>query len=302
MEKLIIVSSDSHAAMPSELWTEYFEKRFHEHLPQIQYESDLYSGSVVPLSKMIMGRPENTEDHFSPTGGYRGVYDCDVRLEQMDREGITAELIYHGDARSWRPGPQRDQQRLALRRVGRGVRAYNRWAHDAFGSAPDRLLLIGAIGSCSDMDATVAELRWIADNGFTGTFAPGFLTHPEMPPLFDPYWEPLWAECEAQGLAIVVHAGYGFEQGLLYERLDRVNREVKEVGGSDDGSRDAAHAGRLHPGVLLRHQGAPPDVADDVRRCVRPASQLEARNDRDPSRLDPHEPCTLGRTLRRTPV
>jgi predicted TIM-barrel fold metal-dependent hydrolase len=53
-----------------------------------------------------------------------------------------------------------------------------------------------------------------------------------MPPLFDPYWEPLWAECEAQGLALVVHAGFGFEQGLLYERLDRVNREVKETGGS----------------------------------------------------------------------
>jgi predicted TIM-barrel fold metal-dependent hydrolase len=232
MKKLIVVSSDSHAAMPSELWTEYFEKRFHEHLPQIQYESDLYSGSVVPLSKMIMGRPENMEDHFSPTGGYRGVYDRDVRLEQMDREGIAAELIYHGDARVGDLAHNVTNSVWPFDVWDGGVRAYNRWAHDAFGSAPDRLLLIGAIGSCSDMDATVAELRWLADNGFTGTFAPGFLTYPEMPPLFDPYWEPLWAECEAQGLALVVHAGFGFEQGLLYERLDRVNREVKETGGS----------------------------------------------------------------------
>jgi hypothetical protein len=85
--------------MPSELWTEYFEKRFHEHLPQIQYESDLYSGSVVPLSKMSMERPEIAEDHFSPTCGYRGVYDRGVRLEQMDREGIAAEFVYHGDLR-----------------------------------------------------------------------------------------------------------------------------------------------------------------------------------------------------------
>jgi predicted TIM-barrel fold metal-dependent hydrolase len=54
-----------------------------------------------------------------------------------------------------------------------------------------------------------------------------------MPPLFDPYWEPLWAECEARRLAIIVHAGFGFEQGFLYERLDRVNREVKDAGLSE---------------------------------------------------------------------
>ena len=40
-----------------------------------------------------------------------------------------------------------------------GARAYNRWAHDTFGGS-DRLLLVGAIGSCADMDATIAELDW----------------------------------------------------------------------------------------------------------------------------------------------
>ena len=54
-----------------------------------------------------------------------------------------------------------------------------------------------------------------------------------MPPLFDPRWEPYWAECEARGLVLVVHAGFGFEQGFLYEQLDRVNREVKAANGSE---------------------------------------------------------------------
>jgi predicted TIM-barrel fold metal-dependent hydrolase len=232
MEKLIIVSSDSHAAMPSELWTEYFEPRFHEHLPQIQYESDLYTGSVVPLSKMAMG-PNMVEEHFSSTGGYRGVYDLDVRLEQMDREGIAAELVYHGDARVGDLAHNVTNSVWPFEVWDAGVRAYNRWAHDAFGSAPDRILLVGAIGSCSDIDAAVDELRWLADQGFVGTFAPGFLTHPKMPPLFDPYWEPLWSECESRRLAVVVHAGFGFEQGFLYGHLNRVNREVKEASGSE---------------------------------------------------------------------
>jgi predicted TIM-barrel fold metal-dependent hydrolase len=231
MEKLIVVSSDSHAAMPSELWPQYFEKRFHEHLPQIQYESDLYSGSVVPLSKMTMTRPEILEDHMQ--GGYRGVYDLDVRLEQMDREGIAAELVYHGDARVGDLAHNVTNSVWGSEVWDAGVRAYNRWAHDTFGSASDRVLLTAAIGSCADIDATLAELRWCADQGFVGTFAPGFLTRPGMPPLYDAYWEPLWAECEARGIAIVVHAGFGFEQGFLYEKLDQVNKEVKAANGSE---------------------------------------------------------------------
>ena len=187
----------------------------------------------MPLSKMVMGRTEIAEEHLSALGGYRGVYDLDVRLAQMDREGIAAELIYHGDARVGDLAHNVTNSVWPFEIWAAGVRAYNRWVQDTFGAAPDRLLLIGAIGSCTDMDATIAELGWLADQGFTGTFAPGFLTHPDMPPLFDPYWEPLWAECEARGLAIVVHAGFGFEQGFLYEQLDRVNQEVKPANGSE---------------------------------------------------------------------
>jgi predicted TIM-barrel fold metal-dependent hydrolase len=114
-----------------------------------------------------------------------------------------------------------------------GARAYNRWAADTFGSATDRLLLTSAIGSCSDIDATVAELRWIAANGFVATFVPGFLRHPDLPPLYDPYWEPVWDVCEEAGIALVVHAGFGFEQGLLYDSMERVHREVAEAEGSE---------------------------------------------------------------------
>jgi predicted TIM-barrel fold metal-dependent hydrolase len=231
MEKLIVVSSDSHAAMPQELWTQYLESKYHEHLPQIQYESDLYSGSVVPLSKMTMTRPEILQDHME--GGYRGVHDLDIRLEQMDREGIAAELVYHGDARVGDLAHNVTNSVWASEVWDAGVRAYNRWVHDTFGAASDRLLLTAAIGSCTDIDATVAELRWCADQGFAGTFAPGFLTRPDMPPLYDPYWEPLWVEAEARGIAIVVHAGFGFEQGFLFEKLDKANKEVRDANGSE---------------------------------------------------------------------
>jgi predicted TIM-barrel fold metal-dependent hydrolase len=232
-EKLVIVSSDSHAAMPSELWTEYLDPQYHQHLDQIRYESDLYAGSVVPLSKMAMaGRQDIMEEHLSETGGYRGVYDRDIRLQQMDREGITAELVFHGDARVGDLAHNVTNGVWPADVWDAGTRAYNRWVHDTFGGS-DRMLLVGAIGSCTDMDATIAELEWLADRGFTGTFAPGFLSRPDMPPLFDPYWERLWAACQDRNLAVVVHAGFGFEQGVLYEQLDRLRREHDASGGSE---------------------------------------------------------------------
>jgi len=232
MDRLIIISSDSHATIPPDKWPEYFEQRYHEHLPQMQYESDLYADSVWSLSSRMMTNPDVLKDH-SPGGGFEGVWDLDVRMAQMDREGITAELVYHGDARAGELGFNVTNSVWPFDVWDAGARAYNRWASDTFGSALDRLLLTAAIGSCADMDVTVAELKWVAEHGFRATFTPGFLTHPGMPPLFDPYWEPLWNTCEELGITLVVHAGFGFEQGLIYDKLDTVNREVRDSGGGE---------------------------------------------------------------------
>ena len=82
----------------------------------------------------------------------------------------------------------------------------------------DRFLVTAAIGPCTDLDVTTAELEWIADRRFTATFLPGFLRHADMPPLYDEYWEPFWSSCEELGLALVVHAGFGTEHGVRLSR------------------------------------------------------------------------------------
>ncbi len=231
-DRLIIVSSDSHATVPVERWPDYLEARFHEHLPRLREERDVYFESVWPLSSQVMmSAPDVLEDHS--TGGVRGVHDVDVRLQQMDREGISAELVYMGDFRTTDLAHNVTNGVYPFEMWDAGARAFNRWISDAFGNAPDRLLLTGAIGSCTDMGAAVTELRWIADHGFLGTFAPGFMRHTNMPPLFDAYWEPFWAECESLGIALIVHAGYGGVQGATYGEMERIHREVTESGGTE---------------------------------------------------------------------
>ena len=91
-----------------------------------------------------------------------------------------------------------------------------------------------ASGRCSDVKGTIAELEWIAERGFVGTYAPGFVAYPHLPPLYDEFWEPVWAAYADLGLALVVHGGYGFAAGH-HARGDRgrAYARVKAASGSD---------------------------------------------------------------------
>jgi predicted TIM-barrel fold metal-dependent hydrolase len=145
--------------------------------------------------------------------GWRGAWDADVRLAEMNREGVAAEVVYHGFFRVSDLGFSVMNASYPPEVVDAGVRAYNRWAFDVFGGHPDRLFLVGAVGACSDLGAAVTEVRWIADHGFLGMYMPGFLAVPGQPPLDDSFWDPLWGLCADCGLVLVVHGGYGLDQG-----------------------------------------------------------------------------------------
>src|SRR5204863_4487602 len=114
-----------------------------------------------------------------------------------------------------------------------GRRAYHRWAADTFGAANDRIKLVGDAASGTDMDAMLAELNWLADHGFVASSVPGMVARPELPALYDQYWEPFWSMCVDLQLAVVIHAGYGVEQAEFMAKVDRIRRDM-EAAGRDD--------------------------------------------------------------------
>ena len=120
-----------------------------------------------------------------------------------------------------------------------GAKGCNRWAADNFSFAPDRFLVTGAIGPCVDMEASVAELNWMADHKFVGVYGPGYLHHSEMPPLYDPYWA---LACVERNVAIMVHAGYGTEFGTAFPQLEKIYNDVAAAAGSTDREEMFAHA------------------------------------------------------------
>jgi predicted TIM-barrel fold metal-dependent hydrolase len=240
-ERVIIVSGDSHAGIPHEQWTEYLPAQYHELLPSLREDNVVYpmAMSLQSARAGLSGHPEHLEAHAT---GWHGLHDPVLRLADMDREGIAAELIYLGDFRLGDLFHNVSGRSYGLEAWEAGAKAWNRWAADTFGFATDRFLLTAAIGPCTDIDAAVAEIRWIADHGFTATYCPGYMRHPGMAPLHDEYWEPYWAACAETGIAVVVHAGYGTEQGLVFPEVQKIYDTVAAAAGSTDREAMFAHA------------------------------------------------------------
>jgi predicted TIM-barrel fold metal-dependent hydrolase len=236
MDKMLIVSADGHSAMPMEAWTEYLDKEHHKYLARLRNEKDMFCNSMQLLNDMMLS-PEAIEI-FDKEGVYRagrwsGVWDMDVRLQEMDREGVAAEFVFPGDHRCQDLFWNTSNASYPIPTVDAGVRAWNRWCHDAFGAAADRLLLIGAPLSGVDLDALIHEAHWLADHGFTGMFTPGYCPVPGQTPVYDAYWDPLWSVCAERNLVLVTHAGWGMEQGFMFGEISAAIAEVEAEGGGD---------------------------------------------------------------------
>ena len=221
-KKVIIVSADGHAAMPEELWPEYVERKYHEYLPQAHEDGQRF----VEFQSALVNFPPDTLEHMDPdhilrSGQWRGVWDLQVRLAEMDREGIAAEFVIPGDQRV--PNLFSSFMReLPSELILAGARAYHRWASDTFGPSEGRLLILGDAAAAGDMDVMLRELDWLAAHGFVATQIPGRVVRADLPPLYDSYFDPFWSKCEEHGLAVLIHGGYATaanEFGLTYAKI-----------------------------------------------------------------------------------
>lgn len=231
-DPIIVVSGDGHVAAPPEHYAEYLEERYK---PLV---IDLIRENVEYLQNFTVATRPNPDvlevfdrRNLARAGGEFGSFDIDVRLRQMDAEGIAAEIIHPATQCATLPfffvvnKPRPADVRAA------GQRAYHRWLADFMGDADGRLVGIAEPGPCLDMDATLAELRWCAEHGYRGVFLPGATADPALPPLSDPYFEPFWAACEELELVLEVHAGWGQSQERTWAIFDMIKQFMAEHAG-----------------------------------------------------------------------
>ena len=77
-ERLIVVSSDSHAGIPKELWTEYLDPQFHDLIPSLHEDNAIY-----PVATALLGRRKEAaapfDEHWQVhRDSWDGLYDLSL--------------------------------------------------------------------------------------------------------------------------------------------------------------------------------------------------------------------------------
>jgi predicted TIM-barrel fold metal-dependent hydrolase len=251
MDRMLIISADSHISPPSEAVEEYLDPSYREWLNAYQAEAkerdEKWSFLKFNDSQLAVLDPEG----LVRSGGDLGC-ELDRRLLEMDREGIAAERIVAANLNAPPPFFHSSNRAYPVDVQMAGLRMYHRWVADFMAASGGRLFGVAYPGPCLDMEATLDELGWAAEHGFNSATLPGEVTgeaYASLPPLGSDYFEPLWSACIDLGMTLSIHAGHGGAQGSFHAYLEFARSFVGEAA-SDEELQSAIKSGII-PGSAL---------------------------------------------------
>ncbi|NCU12833.1 MAG: amidohydrolase family protein, partial [Sphingomonadaceae bacterium] len=126
----------------------------------------------------------------------RGARDLELRLADMDRDGVDAELVFPSLGLMLPRIADPEAQATACR-------IWNDWAWDYTTPVRDRLIPAAMI-PCIDFDLALAECRRAADKGFAA-----FCLWEGLNNYNDPRWDPIFALAAEKSIPLVFHTGVG---------------------------------------------------------------------------------------------
>jgi predicted TIM-barrel fold metal-dependent hydrolase len=221
-ENVIIVSGDGHAMPPPEVLRDYLDPVARDHYDDLVRDNEKHLRIMKVFGRHTAEADEYIDERGSMAdGGFTGGWTTSRRLQEMDAEGIAAEVIFWGHQFAVVPffTPSTPNYSQALQAAG--SRSYHRWLADHVADGKGRLLPVGD-ASGTDMKVTVEELHWLGAHGFVAVQLPGHCSHPDLPPLYDRFYEPFWQTCVEQGLRVAMHAGWGQPKESISKFYDAV--------------------------------------------------------------------------------
>ena len=207
-----VMDSDMHVQEPFDLWLNYIDPAYKDRAPigTNEYLSDLHlvhDGQVVSRDRKHIVEDDIVRDQGERYGRLelfeeydeRG-WGSDVQLEAMDKEGIDVTVLY----------PTRGLVAHAKEYDDDGLaaavsRAYNDWLADLCAPAPERMYG-AAMLPAQCVEAAVEEVkRTRQEYGFKAVF---LRPNPVRGRNWNnPAYDPLWAECQKQDVAVGFHEG-----------------------------------------------------------------------------------------------
>ncbi len=219
-----VISADSHCNEPQSLYdrlpTEYLERAPHEAVVNgercLIYEGQPPSPIEAPhpLNEDDMSRYWRDGEEVGRVQHREGGMDIDLRLADLERDGVSAEVIYPQAVFKMFASPDPlFQKTLAT--------LYNDYHHEVLGSRPDVFALTAEIPMLNIQDA-IEESERVAKIGYKSLSLP--CTMPTKP-YNHPDYQPFWAAAEDLGVPLAFHVftsgpevrsqdGYGTDDGV----------------------------------------------------------------------------------------
>ena len=153
---------------------------------------------------------EMLSDESSPFAPRHGEFDAAARLEDLEADGIAAEVIFPQMA-PFGAGLLQYRNQVDPQQNLEGCRAYNRWLADFCNTNPGRHAGVALI-NVDDIDVSVQEIRNAKESGlFGGVLFP--TSTGDEPFYHHPRYEPLWTACEELEMPVQSHSGWSPDYG-----------------------------------------------------------------------------------------
>ena len=210
-----IIDVDTHISEPWDLWTSRAPAHLKDRVPRFVETGDSphwvidrdtflaplngYSAVMRDGSK-VLGYDFNKR---SVAEVHEGASSLKARLKYMDETGIYAQITYpnllgFGGHKAQQIDPE---LRIACIKIFND--AMGEWQADSQGRIYPMALL-----PWWDVDASVAEAKRCAGMGLRGiNINSDPHLYKDLPPLFDPHWDPLWRTAVDHGLPVNFHIG-----------------------------------------------------------------------------------------------
>lgn len=203
-----IFSCDAHIAEPADLFTERMPKHLADYAITLTTEGNrrIYRVGDRVIMRFLPDFPAHktgkTDDAFYAQSSSvvdtkrRGFRDLALRAEDMDRDGVDAELCFPTVGLLIARIENREAERAA-------AQVWNDWAWDYTEPMRDRLIPTAVIPS-HDFDDALAECKRTAEKGYAA-----FCLFEGLNNYNDPRWDPIFAFAGEAGIPIAFHTGFG---------------------------------------------------------------------------------------------
>ncbi len=209
-----VISTDDHVVEPPNVWQSRLPAHLRDSGPKMVStgEADVWeiAGERYPISGLAAMAGRSFEDYTPKAIRLEdmrpGCYDSVARLEDMDEDGVDAQVLF-GTIAGLAGGTFIDLASKHAELALECIIAYNDWLASEWCAKDPGRLVPQAILPLWDPGASAEEVERAASIGHRGILIPAIPQAFGLPPLADDAYTPVLDACSNTGLPVALHIG-----------------------------------------------------------------------------------------------